>query len=141
MDLEIGLCNVLSNRRWHVCYLILAFNAFLYHWLPKITLDTFKQLSLRLRDCRHLPKFQSFDRVTQRFTEKRAKLAKENFFLISLVIYFMYTILFSIFIFFHFSLYFLTIFELPSTLDLRLLDTLSLIREKNRFVRPPVCQS
>ena len=52
VDLEIGLCNALSNRRWHVCCLVLAFNAFLYHWLPKITLDTFKQFSLRLCDSR-----------------------------------------------------------------------------------------
>ena len=54
VDLEIGLCNVLSNRRWHVSYLILGFNAFLYHWLPKITLDTFKQFSLRFRDSRDI---------------------------------------------------------------------------------------
>ena len=47
----------------------------------------------------------TFDRVTQRFTEnKKAKLMKGNFFLISFVIYFMYTILFFYFIFsiFHF---------------------------------------
>ena len=31
---------------------LLAFSAFLYHWLPKITLDTLKQFSLRLRDSR-----------------------------------------------------------------------------------------
>ena len=65
VDLEIGLCNVLSKRRWHVCYLILAFNAFLYHWLPKITLNTFKQFSLRLRDSRDT------SQTPRHFTESR----------------------------------------------------------------------
>ena len=73
VDLEIGLCNVISNRRWHVCYLILVFNAFLYHWLPKITLDTLKQFSLRLRDSRDT--FQNSSHLTE---SRNALLKKEQ---------------------------------------------------------------
>ena len=81
VDLEIGLYNVLSNRRWHVCYLILAFNVFLYHWLPKITLDTFKQFSSRLRDSRDTSQNASHLTESRTALLKKSKAGERKFFL------------------------------------------------------------
>ena len=111
--IEIGLGNVLRNRGWHVCFLILACNAFLFvHWLPKIALNTFKQLSLRLRDSR--------DSADSRDTSqsKMSKAGERKFFLIFSVIYFMYTILLFLFLFLFIFFIFIAFVERKPNFDL-----------------------